>query len=469
MDIEPNIIQLPPVNEKRGRLFKKILIITGATIGFGAILFFVLPYVFGVFTSDISPKDDSDLIVDLSPPVPIPDSENAFLEIDQISKLRVTKYDDNLVQSYLLGKTWDEAYVEELIKENGQTFKLLDTASKKLKFQTPIREYIWNPAVFRQNIELASLRAIYLSKHGSGKEAVEEIFKLLDIGQKIHDYKRQGFTDFLVGEMTKRIGLETLQRLLIESGNLSSEDLRAYALKLDGLMPDKTGLNNYYKDLYTRTATTIDALAIGDTDKLRELYPGEEFMGEFGLYGGYGTIASKKESFYFRPNESKALEASLIRTVLNDINSPCSSSPSGPSLLDKYKESLIDATLLKSPIIFYFTENALGKLGHYAFTSSFIAGGTTSTCDEEMLAGVTKTALFVKAYKIDNGALPNDLDKLIPTYVSELPKDPYSGATFKYSPEKKIIYSVGSDRKDSGGSVGDDWRNMDDPTFKIEF
>ena len=465
MDIESNVAQLPPVNKKHGGLLRKIFIV----IGIGVFLFFTLPYILGIFTSDISPIDDSDLIVDLGLPAPISDSENAFLEIDQISKLRVTKYDEDLVRSHLLGKTWDEVYVEELIKENDQTFKLLDAASKKPKFQTPVREYIWDIAAFRQNIELASLRAIYLSKHGSGEEAAGEIFKLLDIGQKILDYKQLNLVDFLLGEMTKRIGLETLQRLLIESGNLSSEDLQVHALKLDSFTPDETGLNNYYKYLYTRTAVMIDALAIGDIDKLRELYPEFDFEGEFGLYGGYGTITSKRESFYFRPNESKTLEADLIRTVLDGINSSCSSSTSGPSLLDKYKESLIDATLLRSPIIFYFTENALGKLGHHIFTSSFVVGGITSTCSEEMLVGATKTVLLVKAYKVDNGVLPNDLGGLISTYASEVPKDPYSGATFKYSPEKKIIYSVGSDRKDSGGSVGDDWRSMAAPTFKIEF
>ena len=37
------------------------------------------------------------------------------------------------------------------------------------------------------------------------------------------------------------------------------------------------------------------------------------------------------------------------------------------------------------------------------------------------------------------------------------------------SKEKKIIYSVGKDLIDSGGSKGDDWKKMEDPTFKIEF
>jgi hypothetical protein len=57
----------------------------------------------------------------------------------------------------------------------------------------------------------------------------------------------------------------------------------------------------------------------------------------------------------------------------------------------------------------------------------------------------------------------------VPKYFTKIPADPFDGKLIKYSPKKKIIYSVGKDLKDSGGSEGKDLRTMKDPTFKIEF
>jgi hypothetical protein len=77
--------------------------------------------------------------------------------------------------------------------------------------------------------------------------------------------------------------------------------------------------------------------------------------------------------------------------------------------------------------------------------------------------------IAIKAYKIENGKLPPNLEELVPDYILEVPKDPFDGNPIRYSAEKKIIYSVGPDLIDSGGSEGEGWQKMEDPTFKIEF
>ena len=77
--------------------------------------------------------------------------------------------------------------------------------------------------------------------------------------------------------------------------------------------------------------------------------------------------------------------------------------------------------------------------------------------------------LALKAYEIDYNTLPSSLDELVPQYISEVPRDPFDGQPIRYSAEKKIIWSVGEDSVDSGGSAGDDWRKMPDPTFSVDF
>jgi hypothetical protein len=52
-----------------------------------------------------------------------------------------------------------------------------------------------------------------------------------------------------------------------------------------------------------------------------------------------------------------------------------------------------------------------------------------------------------------DGKLPENLQALVPTYLAAVPDDPFDGKPFRYSPEKKIVYSVGKNLVDDGGSV----------------
>ena len=77
--------------------------------------------------------------------------------------------------------------------------------------------------------------------------------------------------------------------------------------------------------------------------------------------------------------------------------------------------------------------------------------------------------LALKAYKKDNGNLPNSLTDLIPRYIPILIQDPFDGKTIRYSINDKIIYSVGKDLVDDGGNVGNTWNSGNDLVFKIDF
>jgi len=86
-------------------------------------------------------------------------------------------------------------------------------------------------------------------------------------------------------------------------------------------------------------------------------------------------------------------------------------------------------------------------------------------CQENTLLSATRLLAALKAYQQDNKKIPGSLAELVPTYLTDMPLDPYSGQTFKYDPVKKVIYSVGKDKKDVGGSTGDSWELMENPTF----
>lgn len=63
------------------------------------------------------------------------------------------------------------------------------------------------------------------------------------------------------------------------------------------------------------------------------------------------------------------------------------------------------------------------------------------------------TELAIQAYQLQNGALPDRLENLVPRELTAVPKDPYGSSPLVYRKEASgyRLYSVGPDRHDDGG------------------
>lgn len=75
---------------------------------------------------------------------------------------------------------------------------------------------------------------------------------------------------------------------------------------------------------------------------------------------------------------------------------------------------------------------------------------------------LTQLACLLKMFEIDHGTYPERLEDLIPVYLSELPKDPFSGISMKYQKESNgyLLYSVGMNLSDDFGDVIRDRRGQ---------
>lgn len=117
-----------------------------------------------------------------------------------------------------------------------------------------------------------------------------------------------------------------------------------------------------------------------------------------------------------------------------------------------------------------FTENRIGKAladSIFGFSDNFFV----SKCLRDFEKEATACLFALRAYKKDRGKLPTTLDELVPTYLPKIPPDPFDGRPLRYSREKRIIYCVGEDLKDEGGSVEErgymgQWK---DPSIFIKF
>ena len=87
---------------------------------------------------------------------------------------------------------------------------------------------------------------------------------------------------------------------------------------------------------------------------------------------------------------------------------------------------------------------------------------------------VARTALAIMRYRLDNNSLPGQLADVAPKYLDQVPQDPFDGAPLRYKPSTNgyLIYSIGADRKDEGGTdpeKGDPWGKSGNINIKVEF
>jgi len=55
-------------------------------------------------------------------------------------------------------------------------------------------------------------------------------------------------------------------------------------------------------------------------------------------------------------------------------------------------------------------------------------------------------------HRREHGAFPDRLDALVPDELEAVPLDPFDGRPFRYDAKRRIVYSVGKNLVDDGGS-----------------
>ena len=56
-------------------------------------------------------------------------------------------------------------------------------------------------------------------------------------------------------------------------------------------------------------------------------------------------------------------------------------------------------------------------------------------------------------FERNQGRWPETLAELVPEYLADVPRDPFDGAPFRYSAEKGLVWAVGQNLTDDGGST----------------
>ena len=99
------------------------------------------------------------------------------------------------------------------------------------------------------------------------------------------------------------------------------------------------------------------------------------------------------------------------------------------------------------------------------------AGTRFATFESRRRAALT--AIAVEQYRlVHDGRVPDNLDQLLPEFLSEIPKDPFDGQPLRFRVLRPgyVVYSIGCDRKDNEGKERPAKRSAKDydETFFVE-
>lgn len=345
---------------------EKVANIIGVTIAylFGVLLFlfFVVPFVLGIFMGGDEPVDDSDMQLSI---INIPEEENAFYDLIKIDDvINMENLPDGVRSSYdyLYGDKWNEDEVSILLDDNVEALEYYDSAAKKDKFQSTASDHpdkiTYDMQIISLNpwIEisrLSGIKAIQLAKEGKGDEAMEEAFKSVIIGDAIERSQANEIT-YLVGMAVKRNGFDFIQKVMSIS-NISVDTLKRYQedLKKYDMSDNVSFLKVQYLVVKSNILTVLPDYVDGFLD-------GSWDSPIFAVFS-----VTPKTKYNIKPNSTVSYHLNAMREIIFNFEKPCDD-------IDFIAlDNIIEFDSYFDYIKLYYSENSIGKI-LYASPETFL-------------------------------------------------------------------------------------------------
>jgi len=446
---------------------RKVLLVLGLILGVPLLALAALVVAISI---DEAPPFDDDLRVAR---LDIPDDQNAFTYFQQaIEKLDLPKDDEPAMDSPapppkvkpLPGEEpapdapppnrnqrwadlrrgdveWDQPIADEVLRRNEAALALWEKSLDVPHYQTPLPErYTYDiqlpccwPHLAIANV--VGIRSRDRARRGDHEGAFDDALRLARFGQQV-ETGRGVLVEYLVGLTIKGMGT-CLIREQVKTCTLPSSRLRHYAAELARYPCVGQGLVDAWRVEYACQVSAIEEMASGDMDftgigsaePKRHLGPAERLLWRAG------------RSPFFKPNRTRRMFAETMRKMVEDA----------PKRYNEIRHIDSDERPL-NPVMAVLRGNAIGEM-IYRLLMPALRGVHHLKCQTNVQVAATRTLLAMKAYKLDKGRLPETLEQLVPEYLDAVPIDDFDGKRLRYNAAKKIIYSVGKDLEDNGGTT----------------
>jgi hypothetical protein len=433
---------------------------------------------------DIPPINDSDLVL---PKIHIPKEQNAYYELMTALDCKFppkngvnVQFWNALFDDMLAGRRLLTEEASQLMAKNKELYKHIEIALQRPYLQAPDVEDPRNFttatsfSIFSRIREIARwgvVRANYLWARGNEREAMEWLLRVVKLGDMLENSPRpMGLFNYITAKAIKDMGIRPMLKLIRQS-DLPPQQLVRFARELEKMERYRGSLERTLKMEYALNSNDISSI-----ERVRLWRSAQKEPVWISMTNGYFPFlpffVSSFTRFLFKPNETRLQLAQPYRSLIGNLDKT-------------YKEAVGDKWSEKRPkeaeeifIKSIFKDNPLGKMMIEIPSEDFPPVFVQKCIDRFYIEGAS--CLFaLRAYYREKGELPQSLKELVPRYLSSLPIDPFDGEPLRYSRELGIIYCVGKDLKDSGGSptkiyqAGQVreafWTDMSDPTIDIGF
>jgi hypothetical protein len=425
----------------------KILIAVAIFIASIVVVCLIVAVVFSSLAKrpKLAALDDSDLIP-LRTEVPV--ESNAFWTLSRATnELYWPQSLERKLGNLSNNTNWDDSLAADVLEKNHSCLNLFDEAMRQPFFLVPEPKTLAEDYPYlgrwRTISRVESIRAVALFRAKNERDAFDSTLKIIKFGQRAEN-SGGGIIHYLVGSAIKAIGLHDIQQMTAQT-TLQETNLVELIHELDNFKANKEGLTNALKVEYQTKCKLLDDLAAGKNPMTNS--ESNQITPSFGT------------KLFFNPTKTKMEFAQVDRIFRDSISKPFSEIPWSDLPVAETNFS-VWKHLIKG--------NAIGDI-LFELTGPSLKGFATRKSRENVNVTATQLLLALKIYKTRHGKLPESLSELVPEFFPQVPIDDFDGKSFRYLPDKKIIYSVGPDLKDSGGESFHKNSESYDLPFKIEF
>ncbi|WP_309386802.1 hypothetical protein [Cerasicoccus frondis] len=386
-------------------------------------------------THDDEPLDYSSMDIEIGPKDA---SINGYTQLQEIGDS--LEFDLDILESRSLNGEYPDpspfaattsfltqAQMQALVDVNADKMAPISNAFSRAQFQIdemPTPEFqIYGPAEFLRYIKVSCIMARLLVISEEPDQALEIILQLDKEISRLSD-SGGGLLHLYICIASAKITNEELTYLLAHSE--PSKAALHYALQNYPLRGQL--IKNYENSIKWEFQLACSALEL-IKEKPQEI---KRWIDELEYIPG-GLL-----TFAYKPHTTRNLLFGHISKILENAALPYS------KRIDIYPQ--------RRPI--YQMVLAGNPVGEMSATLLFPAYG--GPCERALRGDIESDTVYLmlamRLYQMDHGVLPLTLEALAPEYIDAVPIDPFDEQPLRYDAQRAIIYSVGEDTVDSGGS-----------------
>lgn len=325
---------------------------------------------------------------------------------------------------------WDTPLLSRTVQANGMVFKQLEEALAVEDWQT--LHPVWRSAEIGSHEGFDSIGIVssaliaYVARKGDEKGAVQAAVDVAALGRRLQNISSWP-TYYNHGLRLQQRAAEGLAEVL-RTTSLDARTLNQLQREFEKSMPSDSQLRDACNGFY-------------QFERLLFTGPRAEDPWDM-LPGGLPVQTQSHSRWFFKPYATLAMFSKGFRALKGEVMKPPYAwvdqlrpivGPPGRPLETQPHPNFAGSRHANQrlwPYAQLMENHALQRTRHLLVLSLFA----------------------VRSYGLDHGRIPSSLADLSPRYFTSLPMDPFSSEPLHYDASKGVIYSVGLDLKDDGGS-----------------